>query len=35
MRIDYDGRKLEIGQINERERRWIQEIICTERRDAA
>ena len=34
MRIDYDGRKLEIGQINERERRWIHEVICTERREA-
>lgn len=34
MRVIYDGRTLEIGQINERERRWTHEIICTERRDA-
>lgn len=31
MRVIYDGRTLEIGQINERERRWIHELICTEK----
>ena len=31
MRLIYDGRILEIGQINERERRWIHEVICTEK----
>jgi len=31
MRIIYDGRTLEIGQVNERERKWIHEAICTEK----
>jgi SPP1 family predicted phage head-tail adaptor len=31
MRVIYDSRTLEIGQINELERRWTQELICTER----
>jgi hypothetical protein len=31
MRVIYDSRTLEIGQINERERRWTHELICTER----
>jgi SPP1 family predicted phage head-tail adaptor len=30
-RVIYDGRTLEIGQINELERRWYMELICTER----
>ena len=32
MRVIYNDRTLEIGQINELERRWYQEIICTEKR---
>jgi SPP1 family predicted phage head-tail adaptor len=31
MRFVYDDRTLEIGQLNERERRWIHEAICTEK----
>ncbi|NBW15375.1 MAG: head-tail adaptor protein [Caulobacteraceae bacterium] len=31
MRVSYDGRTLEIGQVNERERKWIHELICTEK----
>jgi SPP1 family predicted phage head-tail adaptor len=31
MRVIYDSRTLEIGQINELDRRWTQELICTER----
>jgi len=30
-RVIYNGRTLEIGQINELERRWYMEMICTER----
>lgn len=32
MRIVYDSRNLEIGQISELERRTLQEIICAEKR---
>lgn len=31
MRVVYDGRILEIGQINEKERKWFQELMCTEK----
>jgi hypothetical protein len=34
MRVIYRDRTLEIGQVNERERLWIHDIICTERRPA-
>ena len=35
MRIDYKGRRLEIGQINEREKLFYHELIATERRTDA
>lgn len=31
MRIIHDGRTLEIGQVNEKERKWHQELLCTEK----
>lgn len=31
MRVVYDGRTLEIGSIIERDGRWYQELICTEK----
>jgi len=31
MRVIYNDRTLEIGQINEIDRRWYQELICTEK----
>lgn len=30
MRIIHDGRTLEIGQVNEKERKFHQELLCTE-----
>jgi len=30
MRVVYDARTLEIGQINEKDRKFFQEIMCTE-----
>lgn len=30
MRLIYDGRTLEIGQINDKDRKWHHEIMCTE-----